>query len=223
MRIGGLVYEPLDQGSYTIAHDLYMRDALRACGALAPQASAGAQGDHALRVVLVSPTTGALAAGLVKSDGQARWEPDKATTLARRFNLHSRELDRRALITVVTTYLPAYFNIRQAIIQDFPLLFRGGPATPLSEARGSASTLEVRGSRQFGEWDDLVRVLAEYNPGLFDQVLSWPLRDALLALEHRKREEALVAYRHEQVLFTLQAPYVKKGQLKPPRVPAILR
>jgi len=66
-------------------------------------------------------------------------------------------------------------------------------------------------------------VLSGYNPEDFDRVLRWPLRDALLAFENVLREQAAVEYRHASLLYAVMAPHLKKGKLKAPKVPKILR
>lgn len=51
----------------------------------------------------------------------------------------------------------------------------------------------------------------------------WPLREALEHYYLIARERARRVHMHAQLLYALQAPYVKKGsKLKPPEKPAIL-
>lgn len=70
-------------------------------------------------------------------------------------------------------------------------------------------------------WGEVVRGLAEYNVELFDVILAWPLRDALLAYEARLRREALTDYRLSLLTQAILAPYVKDQ--KPVKLPALLR
>lgn len=53
--------------------------------------------------------------------------------------------------------------------------------------------------------------------------MRWPLRELLIAYAAQCREAALAAFRHEELLHAIIAPHVKKGSLKPPQVPAILK
>jgi hypothetical protein len=73
----------------------------------------------------------------------------------------------------------------------------------------------------YGLWDRVIRVLSGYNPHRFTEILTWPLRDALLAYEQHLREEARKEYRTALQVYASLAPYSNK-KLKPPTLPKIL-
>lgn len=75
---------------------------------------------------------------------------------------------------------------------------------------------------EFGRWSDLVRELAGWNVSRYDEILRWPLREALASYEAKLREQAAEDYRTELLCFAVQAPYLKKDA-RPPELPEILR
>ncbi len=67
-----------------------------------------------------------------------------------------------------------------------------------------------------------MRELSNYDPIRARQVLKWPLREALLAYEHKMRLEASEEHRYQMLMWApIAANSVKK--VKPPKVPAILK
>jgi hypothetical protein len=65
----------------------------------------------------------------------------------------------------------------------------------------------------------MVREVSDWDADQAERVSAWDLREVLLAYEAFLREQALVVYRHEQLLFVLGGTKDKK----PPARPAILR
>ncbi len=53
------------------------------------------------------------------------------------------------------------------------------------------------------------------------QVVRWPLREALLSYVARLKEAALQVFRFESLMWAVLAPHAKKKS-NPPKVPAIL-
>jgi len=49
------------------------------------------------------------------------------------------------------------------------------------------------------------------------------LREVLLAYRELRREQDLEAYRFESLRYTIAAPYLKKGDAKPPEPSELLR
>jgi len=54
---------------------------------------------------------------------------------------------------------------------------------------------------EYGEWDDVVRAVAEHRADRFDRLLTWRLRDLLLAYRWRVREDALAHWRHDVLVW----------------------
>lgn len=71
----------------------------------------------------------------------------------------------------------------------------------------------------------MVRELADYNYDRYEQIMRWPVREALEAMAAKKRAQALEAYRFERLLYTIIAPHWdhKKKKLKAPELPDILK
>jgi hypothetical protein len=67
-----------------------------------------------------------------------------------------------------------------------------------------------------------VRELAGWAPDRYDLVLSWSLREALLAYEQKLKKEARASYFQETVIFSILAPWTKEAG-KPPQLPDILK
>lgn len=67
----------------------------------------------------------------------------------------------------------------------------------------------------------MVRELAGYDYDKAQQVLLWPVREALLAFEERLRQQALDSYRHELLVWAVMAPHAKKVP-EAPALPSIL-
>lgn len=82
--------------------------------------------------------------------------------------------------------------------------------------------MEVRGARQYGVWDRMLRTLGGFTPDGTAAVSRWHLRDALLAYEDHLRQLARESYHHAVLVFSALAPYARKGSLKPPKIPRIL-
>lgn len=67
-----------------------------------------------------------------------------------------------------------------------------------------------------------MRELSNWDPIAARQVLKWPLREALLAYEHKMRLEASEEHRYQMLLW---APLAANSatKVKPPPPPAILQ
>ena len=66
-----------------------------------------------------------------------------------------------------------------------------------------------------------MRELAGFDPLRYRDVLRWPLREALLALEEKRRAEALERWRFEVGVWATFASMGSKK--KAPALPAILK
>jgi hypothetical protein len=66
-----------------------------------------------------------------------------------------------------------------------------------------------------------VRKLSGDDYARAQEVLDWPLREALVSFLNRARQEALEQYRHARLEWTNVAAFGGAG--KPPDLPAILK
>jgi hypothetical protein len=64
--------------------------------------------------------------------------------------------------------------------------------------------------------------MAGYDPGRYDAVMDWPLRDLFLGFIDRLRDQAQRNYEIELLVWAILAPHQKRPQ-KPPDVPDLLR
>lgn len=67
----------------------------------------------------------------------------------------------------------------------------------------------------------MVRALARFDPARYADVLQWPIREGLLAMEQLLREYAETEFRAATLRYTILAQWSKDA--KPPKLPAILR
>jgi hypothetical protein len=68
----------------------------------------------------------------------------------------------------------------------------------------------------------MVRELADYDVERMPRVFRWPLREALIAYEHRTVEAAKVEFRHRMLVWACVAPHSSK-RIHPPQPPPILK
>lgn len=214
LTVAGVLYVPVDAHDYTVDYDLYMQDVLTVSALTDLEKEI--TGIELLTRLAAAKMTAALVAGVVKTPG--RWTRVNAEVAAVNFN-KAVPAERDALIKSLVDGIEAFFNNRAAIIADFPILVQKRSKKKKETGAGP----ELRGARQLGQWDSLVRVLSEYNPEYLDRYLQWHLRDALLAYEDRLRQRALEDYRTELLCYACVAPHAKKGTLKPPKPPRILQ
>jgi hypothetical protein len=65
----------------------------------------------------------------------------------------------------------------------------------------------------------MVRTLCGYDIDRYTVARRWPLREALISMEFRAREQALAQYRWEMAIWAALAPHSKNSkQPKPPEV-----
>lgn len=64
--------------------------------------------------------------------------------------------------------------------------------------------------------------MAGHDPGRFDEVMDWPLRDLFLGFLERVQERARQNYQTELLVWAALAPHQKR-QSKPPDLPAVLK
>jgi hypothetical protein len=115
---------------------------------------------------------------------------------------------------------PRFFSNRDLVFKDFPELWKRGRQTPkgrtidlrtheqrrkLARKRGIRDKKDGfsggRGARDFGQWNDLIRELACYDPDQYDRILHWQIREGLLAYTNKIREEAKVEYRLQKIAY----------------------
>jgi len=108
------------------------------------------------------------------------------------------------------------FSQRAVLFGDFPELFAG------SGEGGTARSWRERGDYDFGDWAVMVRELGEFDPVRCQEVLRWPLREALLCYMHRMQQQALIGWRHDTLVWSNIAPHSTK-KVSPPKKPLILR
>lgn len=68
----------------------------------------------------------------------------------------------------------------------------------------------------------MLRTLAGFDPRRAQQILSWPIREVFLCFIQKKREDAISAFRHEQLLWAQFQAFSSK-KIKPPKAPGILK
>jgi hypothetical protein len=111
-----------------------------------------------------------------------------------------------------------FFYERARLFADFRRVFQR------EEGRGGRARKRERWGLNFGEWNLLVRELADWNPSRYDEITSWPIREALLSYEQKLRRDAIEEFRFDVMIHTLRGPWVKKpSDNKAPKVPEILR
>jgi hypothetical protein len=65
--------------------------------------------------------------------------------------------------------------------------------------------------------------LAGYDPDQLDRVLDWDVRDGLLAIEARMKDEAMADHRHAELIWAVLAAGGKSKDDRGPTPPPILR
>jgi hypothetical protein len=76
----------------------------------------------------------------------------------------------------------------------------------------------------FGEWNDVVRELADHNPLRYADVIRIPLAEALHCYEHVLREDARRDYELRSLLYVIKnSSGMGKRVGKPPELPAIMK
>ena len=238
-RVNGVEYSEVGHEDFIVEYDLYMHRYLTLTGVLdclepktvvvervvqTPTGPITIKGEETrdgiqdlLKTLEDSPHTPKLLAGLVKTATEP-WTPE----LARRTEtevLRCREHDKIVLFEMLITGLNTFFATRQTILNDFPSIIMKGITGRITEREPP----ETRGLKQYGQWDEPLRVLAGYNPDIVAKELRWHLRDFLLAYEHYVKLRAADGYRDAMKIYAVLAPYAKKGKLKPPKIPRILR
>lgn len=108
-----------------------------------------------------------------------------------------------------------FFRARGELARDFRYCFARGRDVVLG-------TVAERGDYDLGEWGHIIRALAGYDPTAIPAVLRWPIREALLAYEHRLKRDAEQRYTHDVIVWALLAPHQKRAP-KPPDLPPILK
>lgn len=71
-----------------------------------------------------------------------------------------------------------------------------------------------------GDFDAVIRELAEHNPSLIKAVMQYPIRDGLLLLEYKMKQQAVENFKHQQIVWAMLAPHSKDA--KPPELPDFL-
>lgn len=79
-----------------------------------------------------------------------------------------------------------------------------------------------RGAEDLGDWDLLVRELADWDFARAQELMGFPVRELLLAYLALLKERAREAYEHDLQVWAALAPHQEKPT-KPPRLPGILR
>lgn len=74
-----------------------------------------------------------------------------------------------------------------------------------------------------GEYGDLIRELAGYDVARYQEILDWPLGEALAAFEHQLREDARRDYAVATLAWAALAATGASKRKKPPQPPAILK
>lgn len=219
MWVWGRRYASIAESTYTVDYDLYVQEALMESG-IQSVCQDAVNDDIASTGVLNCliraslPVKRQLFSCFVGPFGRS-WSRAWALELMRR----RLEPTLRFLVDGIEQVLQR----RQSILDDFPALIKRASKIRLPN-QPEPTGPEIRGERQLGQWDHLVRVLAGHDPSQLDRVLAWPLRDALVAFEYQMMLVAREDYKHSMLVYTNVAPYAKKGSgIKPPRVPRLLR
>jgi hypothetical protein len=73
-------------------------------------------------------------------------------------------------------------------------------------------------------WTPLLRWLSGGDYDFAARAASWPIREALAACVLKLETKAIEQYRHEVLVWAIQAPFLERGSSRrPPALPAILR
>lgn len=216
--INGVEYSAVTPEDFSVEYDLFMRSMLESTGVTVCLELKENRAEALLKSLEVSPDTPKLLSGLIKCKDE-RWTPVLALTTQSLVSLCVKPADKVQLFEWLFEQLNEFFETRSQIIIDFPHIVATGVTGNITQRQPP----ETRGLRCYGQWDEALRVLAGYNPDILIKQLTWHLRDFLLAYEHFIKREALGEYRHQTSVYASIAPYTKKGQLKPPKIPRVLK
>lgn len=76
----------------------------------------------------------------------------------------------------------------------------------------------------FGQWSDVVRELADYNPARYKDVIKYPLAEALIAYESRLRDDAQRDFEFSCLMYQIGCAGFSGGKgLRKPEMPPILK
>jgi hypothetical protein len=241
-RINGVEFSAVTHEDFSVEYDLFMNRYLSetgvtACLAVEPTKTTKqvetpmgvitikvedegekSQAERLIESLEASPKTPHLLAGLIKAKDE-RWSLELALATEAIISTCTKPNDKLVLFEMLMTGLSTFFTLRKSIMDDFPLIIATGVTGRITEREPP----EMRGFKQYGQWDDALRVLAGYNPDIVSKELRWHLRDFLLAYEYHIKQRVEVDYKHQMSLYAVLAPYAKKGKLKPPKIPRVLR
>jgi hypothetical protein len=74
----------------------------------------------------------------------------------------------------------------------------------------------------YGEWNDVVRGLANYDPTRYAEVLRFPLTEALNCYEQQLRGDARRDHEYMVLIWAVLNSHGMGKKSKPPNLPAIL-
>jgi hypothetical protein len=241
-RVNGVDFSAVTHEDFSVEYDLFMHKCLvdtgvSAClsaeptkatkqvqtptGVITIEVEAEGQRSQAERLIETletSPHTLRLLSGVVKVKDEL-WDAGLALATECIAGTLTRPQDKLVLFEMLMTGLSSFFTHRKSIMDDFPLIIATGVTGRITEREPP----EMRGLKQYGQWDDALRVLAGYNPDIVTKELRWHLRDFLLAYENHIKQRVEADYKHQMSLYAVLAPYAKKGKLKPPKIPRVLR
>lgn len=217
-RINDVTFFEAGHEDFTVEYDLFMHAELTEVGVLECITGKDDSAARLISTLEASSHTPRLLAGLLKVRDEP-WTRELAKDTEAAVLRCTRPADKVQLFESLLAGLSGFFGLRQSILDDFPLVIMKGVTGRLTEREPP----EIRGFKQYGQWDDALRVMAGYNPDILAKELRWHLRDFLLAYEHHLKQRAAAEYRDQMRMYAMIAPYAKKGKLKPPKVPRILR
>ncbi len=242
--VNGVEFFNVEHGDFTVEYDLFMNKYLRDTGVLAclqesntpkkikrviqtptgpvevdaEELTSASKSAQLITALEQSPLTPRLLAGLLKLQPEP-WTQERSVRTEMVITACSKPADKVVLFELLLSNLNTFFSTRQTILDDFPMIMLKGVTGRITEREPP----ETRGFRQYGQWDEPLRVLAGYNPDIVGKELHWHLRDFLLAFEHYQKQRAADGYRDAMKIYAVLAPYAKKGKLRPPKIPRILR
>lgn len=96
------------------------------------------------------------------------------------------------------------------------MIFNHQPAQPtVKKPKRSGTrtkTIEEKSALYLGDFDAVIRELAEHNPSKIKEVMTWPVRDGLICLEHKIKQNAIETFKHQQLIWALLAPHCKDAE-----------
>jgi hypothetical protein len=132
----------------------------------------------------------------------------------------------RQLQYVIGAVLLRFFPLGRTSPATSPNSSNAATSTPPSTIPGVTRPVrrgerdDARGDEQYGAWGPVIRRLADGRPDRHRRVLTWPVREALLAFLDLARADAQREYDFARLMWAAAAAFGAGGD--PPPLPPLL-